>query len=227
MRYKIGKTPSIRSASNKETWHKLESKLAKSGNATFEQIVTWCKDHNHPSGGNGFAQYCIDNEWLVQSDKVSNKHASIPTEQSKSNQKIVKNNSSKTEDSGIYIALLHTQQLMPVTRDSRYVGTCAKVNNKNVKVGKAKSFRIREKNYWKDFDEENVEFIPIAQLDDIDRAETAILKQLKRYRVLSPKGRKMDWLTGIGPNEVVQAAYEVLSTENFDYQIVKNRFLNS
>ena len=130
-------------------------------------------------------------------------------------------------DSGIYIALLHTQQLMPVTRDVRYVDTCAKVNNKNVKVGKAKSFKIREKNYWKDFDEKNVEFIPIAKLDDIDRAETAILKRLERYRVISPKGGKMDWLVGISPNKVVKAAYEALSTENLDYQVIKNRFLKS
>ena len=116
---------------------------------------------------------------------------------------------------------------MPVTRDSRYVDTCAKVNKMNVKVGKAKSFKTREKNYWKDFDEKNVEFIPIAQLDDIDRAETAIKKRLDRYRLLSPKGSKMDWLSGISPNDVVQVAYEVLSTGDFDYQVVKNRFLQS
>lgn len=223
MRYKIGKTPSIRSDANKETWQHLESKLTKSGSATFDQIVVWCKDHDHPAGGSGFARYCIDNEWLVQSDK----YASASSKKLKSNLIKVKSSQASTEDSGIYIALLSTQQLMPVTRDVRYVDTCAKVNNKNVKVGKAKSFRVREKNYWKDFDEKNIEFIPIAQLDDIARAETAILKRLKHYRVLSPKGSKMDWLTGISPNEVVQAAYEVLSTENFDYQIVNNRFLKS
>ena len=227
MRYKIGKTPRIRSDHNKETWQTLESKLTKSGSASFDQIVAWCKDHDHPSGGEGFIRYCIDSEWLVQSDKPLNTQVSTSTEKLTSNQKIVRASSDKSEDSGIYIALLHTQQLMPVTRDSRYVDTCAKVNKMNVKVGKAKSFKTREKNYWKDFDEKNVEFIPIAQLDDIDRAETAIKKRLDRYRLLSPKGSKMDWLSGISPNDVVQVAYEVLSTGDFDYQVVKNRFLQS
>lgn len=227
MRYRIGKTPKIRSEHNKETWRKLESKLAKSGSASFDQIVAWCKDHDHPSGGEGFARYCIDNEWLMQSDKATNTHVSKSSKKSTPNQKKVRISPSKFEDSGIYIAILHTQQLMPVTRDSRYVDTCAKVNKMNVKVGKAKSFKVREKNYWKDFDEKNVEFIPIAQLSDIDRAETAILKQLDRYRLLSPKSGKMDWLTGINPNDVVQAAYEVLSVGDFDYQVIKNRFFQN
>ena len=225
MRYKIGKTPSIRSDKNKDTWQKLESKLAKSGSASFDEIVAWCKDHDHPSGGEGFARYCIDNEWLVQSDKLSNTHVSTSYNKSISNQIKVRSISGKPEDSGIYIALLHTQQLMPVTRDPRYVDKCAKVNNKNVKVGKAKSFKTREKNYWKDFDEKNVEFIPIALLEDISRAETAIKKRLDHYRLLSPKGSKMDWLVGIDPNDVVHAAYEALSAGDFEYKVIKNRFL--
>ena len=52
---------------------------------------------------------------------------------------------------------------MPVTRDPRYVETCAKVNRANIKVGKAKDLALRESNYWKEFDEENVLFEPLVE----------------------------------------------------------------
>ena len=67
---------------------------------------------------------------------------------------------------------------MPVTRDPRYIEICAKVNRANIKVGKAKDFAIRNSNYWKEFDEENVLFEPLVELDDIVTAERAILRAL-------------------------------------------------
>ena len=120
--------------------------------------------------------------------------------------------------SGIYMAILLTTSLMPVTRDKRYVDTCAKVNNKNVKIGKAKNLANREKNYWKDFDQENVNFIPIAELDEIQEAETAILRELKVFRLKSPKGSLMDWLEGISPEKVIEISYNVLNEENINYK---------
>ena len=62
-------------------------------------------------------------------------------------------------DSGIYVARIHSKIPMPVTRDKRYVEICAKVDCSNVKIGKAKNLAARQKDYWKDFDEENVKFI--------------------------------------------------------------------
>ena len=120
--------------------------------------------------------------------------------------------------SGIYVAVLLTTNLMPVTRDNRYVDTCARVNNKNVKIGKAKNLANREKNYLKDFDQENVRFIPIAELDEIQKAETAILRELKIYRLRSPKGRVMDWLEGISPRKVIKISYKVLNREKINYK---------
>ena len=72
--------------------------------------------------------------------------------------------------SGIYVARIYSTTPMPVTRDKRYVEICAKVDKNNVKVGKAKNLSVRQRNYWKDFDENNVEFIPLALVDNIQQA---------------------------------------------------------
>ena len=221
MEYKIGKTPKIRVNHNKQTWKKLEIELTKSGSATFDQLVFWCRDHEHPTGGLGFVNYCIDNEWLIPKSNIS----SINIHEKQSSQTSKQINSG--HDSGIYIAILLTEQYMPVTRDPRYVNTCAQVNNQNVKIGKTKSLLRRQQDYWKDFDAHNIEFIPIALMDDIDRAEDAIKKRLDRYRLLSPKGVKMDWLTGIDAISVIQASYDVLDSGTFEYQTVNNKFSNN
>lgn len=218
--YRIGKTPRSTASHNIKTWQRLEVELARAGSATFEQLVFWCKDHEHPAGGLGFVNYCIDNGWLVSKERISN--SGIHKQQTTKNNKYIHNGGS---DSGIYIAFLLTEKFMPVTRDPRYVDTCAKVNNQNVKIGKTINLKRRKQDYWKDFDAHNVEFIPIALLDDIDRAEDAIKKRLDRYRLISPKGGKMDWLTGIDPMSVVQASYDALESGAFKYQAVKNKFI--
>ncbi|SEQ50870.1 hypothetical protein SAMN05421693_1403 [Ectothiorhodospira magna] len=129
--------------------------------------------------------------------------------------------------SGIYVAIPLSSRLMPVTRDPRYVNDCARVNNLNVKIGKARSFTVRQRNYWADFDPENIEFVPIAKVEDIQQAETAILRKLDSFRLISPKGGKMDWLVGIEACLVVSNAYEALRAEGIDYQIIYNRFLKT
>ncbi len=103
--------------------------------------------------------------------------------------------------SGIYIVTLNTELPMPVTRDKRYVDICAKVDNTNVKIGKAKNLAGRVQNYWKDFDKENVNFTPIALLEEIVVAEGLIKKKLVHYRMNSPKGGKLEWLAGIDAEE--------------------------
>jgi len=69
MRYRVGKTPNLRAPNNRKTWLELESKIG-SGNADFDALVRWCKNHDHPSGGHGFVEYCIDNSWLVEIDRI-------------------------------------------------------------------------------------------------------------------------------------------------------------
>jgi hypothetical protein len=101
------------------------------------------------------------------------------------------------------------------------VDTCARVDKDNVKVGKAKDFAIRQRNYWKDFNEENIVFIPLAILDDIQQAETAILRHLKMYRKRSPKGGLMDWLENIEIEAVIDEVYSVLDKEGIPHEIIK------
>ena len=119
---------------------------------------------------------------------------------------------------GIYVARILSDIPMPVTRDKRYVDTCARVDKNNVKVGKAKDLAGRQSNYWKDFDEENVVFIPLAILEDIQQAETAILRHLKDYRKRSPKGGLMDWLENIEIGAVIDEVYSVLDKEGISHK---------
>lgn len=222
MRYLIGRIPNLRAGRNKISWQKIQAQLGRDGSADFDQLARWCVDHDDAAGGPGFVRYCIDSGWLVPVNATPGGQPTQPASHSDALNRSGK--TSSTGDAGIYIAILLTDQYMPVTRDPRYVATCARVNSKNVKVGKARCFRIRESNYWQDFDRHNVEFIPIARLAEIERAETAILRRLDSYRLLSPKNGKMDWLVGISPEEVVRTAYAVLDNGHFDYQAISNRF---
>jgi hypothetical protein len=120
-------------------------------------------------------------------------------------------------NSGIYIVQLLNNTPMPVTRDPRYVDICAKVNKHNIKVGKAKDFDARRLNYCKDFDEHNVIFEPIAILEEIKAAEKAILRALKEYRKLSPKGGKLEWLENISHEKAKSIALNALELEGITY----------
>ncbi len=222
IRYRIGMTPNLRAGRNRNSWQKIQAQLSTRGSADLESLVQSCHDHDHPTGGWGFVNYCIRHEWLVPVTSPDRGVVNLPASDRDLVNKAL--NAPASGDSGIYIAILLTDQYLPVTRDPRYTATCARVNNQNVKVGKARSFRVRESNYWQDFDQPNVEFIPIARLAEIDRAETAILRRLDTFRLLSPKRSKMDWLAGITPAEVVRIAYAILDKNGFDYQAISNRF---
>lgn len=125
------------------------------------------------------------------------------------------------KNSGIYIVRLTNEEPMPVTRDRRYVETCAKVNRGNIKVGKAKNFARRRLDYVKDFGEENVVFRPIAELTDIVSAERVVLRALRPYRKLSPKGGKLEWLEGITFADAKRIAFAALDDLGIEYTPVK------
>ena len=112
---------------------------------------------------------------------------------------------------GIYVATLRSSELVPVTQDPRYVRTCARVSCSNVKVGKARNLSLRERNYWKDFGEANVSFLAIALTQDIQAAETAVLRSLRPYRKRSPRGGMMDWLQDIAVDDAIAAMLEAMS----------------
>ncbi|RLL54744.1 hypothetical protein D8Y20_02900 [Mariprofundus sp. EBB-1] len=107
-------------------------------------------------------------------------------------------------DSGIYIVTLNNEQPISVNaQDPRIADRAIKVTKQNCKVGKAKNLYIREKNYFRTFGKENVNFKPIAFVENIEIAEKAILSRLECYRVRGRTGRKNERLEGISSDEVL------------------------
>ena len=122
------------------------------------------------------------------------------------------------EAPGIYLVSLLTETPMPVTRDKRYVDSCGRVNKSNLKIGKAVNLAQRRKNYWKDFDAHNVQFEPLAIMQEIVQAESQIKAALQGYRTRSPKGGLMEWLEGISRNEVIKIVFNALDSSGCEYK---------
>lgn len=120
--------------------------------------------------------------------------------------------------SGIYIVQLLNDDPIPVTRDPRYVSICATVNRENIKIGKALDFDIRKKNYYADFDRENVIFEALYKIEDIKTAEGLIKQKLRPYQKQSPKGGRLEWLEGISYGDAKEAIAEVIKASNLDYE---------
>ncbi len=121
------------------------------------------------------------------------------------------------KNTGIYIVQLTNEEPMPVTRAKKYVDTCTVVNRDNIKIGKALNLSGRKLDYFKEFDKENVVFEPLVELDDIQFAETVIVRALKQYRKLSPKGGKLEWLEGISFEDVKRKALTALDDQGIKY----------
>ena len=122
---------------------------------------------------------------------------------------------------GIYIVQLSNIEPMPVTRDPRYADICAKVNNANVKIGKATNLARRKLDYWNDFDQENVIFEPLVKIHDLKVAEKEILRSLKQYRKTSPNGGKLEWLEGISYDVAKRMVFETLDRSGIKYTLVE------
>lgn len=74
-------------------------------------------------------------------------------------------------DSGIYIVALNNSEPISVNaQDQRIAHKTIKVTNANCKFGKAKNLNGREKNYLKTFGEHNVNFMPVALVEDFAQA---------------------------------------------------------
>ena len=98
--------------------------------------------------------------------------------------------------------------------DKRRSKSAVKVNKTNCKFGKARNLEVRKKNYYKTFGKENVNFIPIASLIDVDMAEKVVLQQLRQYKITSPSGRKTEWMAGIQYKKVIELAFNTLKSSN-------------
>jgi len=123
---------------------------------------------------------------------------------------------------GIYVARILSDTPIPVTRDPQYIETCARVDKLNIRVGKASNLSDRQRDYWKDFGEENVEFIPVAILQDIQPAESAILRHFEGHRKCSPQGAPMNWLENIDTEPAIKEICKVLKAEGLEHSVIKD-----
>lgn len=115
-------------------------------------------------------------------------------------------------ESGIYIVTLNNSEPISVNaHDSRIAHKTIKVTKANCKFGKAKVLRGREKNYFKTFGEHNVNFMPVALIEDFAHAEKAVLARLNQFRMRGRTGRKNEWLEGITAEEVLGIVFETLN----------------
>ena len=121
--------------------------------------------------------------------------------------------------SGLYIVVLSNEQLISVNaQDRRIADRCLQVNFENCKVGKAKNFQVRERNYWRTFGKLFVTFERIALTEDLNDAERIVLSALRPWRVRSPSGRRTEWLAGIDPHRAVSLSLAALRMERVSFQ---------
>ncbi len=114
-------------------------------------------------------------------------------------------------DSGIYIvALTNLHPISVNAQDLRIAERCIKVTATNCKVGRAKSIRVRKRNYWRTFGKEHVLFRPIALMPDPQIAERTILAALKQWRIRGRSGRLTEWLEGISASNAERIAIEAM-----------------
>jgi len=124
----------------------------------------------------------------------------------------------KTLKSGLYIVTLNNIHLISVNaNDPRHAEKAIRVNYDNCKFGKANVLAGRRENYYKTFGKENVNFKPLVLLEDIQQAESLILRELDLYRIRGRTGRKNEWLAGIAPDQVAQIVFKCLDSHGFIY----------
>ena len=82
--------------------------------------------------------------------------------------------------------------------------------------------RVQESrlSYEKVFGAENVNFIPIAALEDIIQAERLVLGLLSEWRVRGVTGRKNEWLCGVSAEKVRRIAISALVESGLPFQSI-------
>jgi hypothetical protein len=122
--------------------------------------------------------------------------------------------------SGLYIVTLNNEHPISVNaHDPRIAARCIQVSRLNCKVGKAKNLAARERDYWKTFGPENVNFRPIAFTQAFVQAERVVLKLLSQWRVRGKSGRNNEWLVGISAKAVELGALAALRASGIIYAL--------
>jgi hypothetical protein len=123
--------------------------------------------------------------------------------------------------SGLYIVTLNNDELISVNAHNPKISEkCIKVNSANCKFGKARNLATRKRNYEKTFGAVNINFLPIAALENTTEAETLILKLLSEWQIRGATGRKNEWLQGIAADEVQRIAISALSQAQIQFVLL-------
>jgi len=126
-----------------------------------------------------------------------------------------------TNGAGIYIVTLNNDIPISVNaHDPRVAARAIAVTRANCKFGKARNLGNRKANYQKTFGIENVNFFPIAEVEDIATVERRVLSRLREFRVRGATGRKNEWLIGIAPFEVERMVIATLIEGGFLFRLL-------
>jgi hypothetical protein len=123
--------------------------------------------------------------------------------------------------SGLYLVTLNNQQPISTNAaDPRIADRCARVNREHCKFGRARDFARRRGNYEETFGAHNVNFLPLAAVAEADLAvaERCVLQQLTAYKIRGPSGYRLEWLTGVRPEQVVAIARETLRAKRITHR---------
>jgi hypothetical protein len=130
-------------------------------------------------------------------------------------------NSDFKNKSGLYIVTLNNEDPISVNaNDKRKANKCIKVNLLNCKFGKASCLHTRQNNYFKTFGKENVNYHPIALLEDIGEAEDLILKKLLEYRIRGRTGQLNEWMANITKEQLILIIISTLKENEITFEII-------
>ena len=118
------------------------------------------------------------------------------------------------------MALNNQQPISTNAADPRIADRCGRVNREHCKFGRAQDFARHRGNYEDTFGAHNVNFFPLAALAEADLAvaERCVLQQLTAYKIRGPSGYRLEWLTGIRPEQVISVAREALHANRIPHR---------
>lgn len=86
------------------------------------------------------------------------------------------------------------------------------------KIGKTDDLTTTRAHYTSRFGENNISFVPMVALAEIESAEQAVLNKLEKYRMNEGPDKSPNWIEGIEPIHIMIAAYETLDNLGVDYR---------
>lgn len=115
-------------------------------------------------------------------------------------------------DSGIYVAVPLTDEMMPVDISPSRIDVVARVDRSFVKFGKSVNLARRHRDYERTFAPAEVDFVVAARvpLDRLDEVEGAIKTRVAKFRHRAPSGRLLEWLRGISKEDLLKLIRDVL-----------------